>query len=311
MAMSLLRRLTRGLHALRHREAHDREIDEEVASFLEEAAAAHRARGLSPEAALRAARAEIGNPLTVREEVRGHGWENAVEALGADLRHAVRRLRREPGFTAVAVLTLAVGIGATTAIFSVIRPVLLEALPYPEAGRLAVIQELASDGSAVDGTFGMYRELARRARSFEAVAVLRSWQPALTGADRPERLEGQRVSVGWFDVMGVRPALGRAFDASEDRPGGGNAVVLSDGLWRRRFGANPGIVGRAILLDEDPYEVVGVMPAGFEDVLAPAAELWAPLQYGMSQGRAWGHHLRTVGRLRPGLGPDRAGEELD
>ncbi|HEX6200359.1 MAG TPA: ABC transporter permease [Thermoanaerobaculia bacterium] len=309
--MSLLRRLARGLQALRHREAHDREIDEEVACFLEEAAAAHRERGLSPEAARRAARAEVGNPLAVREEVRGHGWENAVEAVGADLRHAVRRLRREPEFTAVAVLTLAVGIGATTAIFSVVRPVLLEPLPYPEAGRLAVIQELASDGSAVDGTFGMYRELARRTRSFEAIAVLKPWQPALTGADRPERLEGRRVSAGWFDVMGVRPALGRAFEASEDRPGGGNAVVLSDGLWRRRFGADPAIVGRAILLDEDPHEVVGVMPAGFEDVLAPAAELWAPLQYGMSQGRAWGHHLGTVARLRPGVAPARAGEELD
>lgn len=309
--MPLWRRFARGLHALGHRAAADREIDEEVAHFLEEATAAHRARGLSPEEARRAASAEVGNPLAVREEVRGYGWENAVETLLADLRYALRRLRKEPGFTAVAAVTLAVGIGATAAIFSVVRPVLFEPLPYPDADRIVTIQELGSDGGRIDGTFGMYRELAQRARSFEAIAVLKPWQPALTGADRPERLEGQRVSASWFDVLGVPPALGRGFQPSEDRLGGPNTVVLSDGLWRRRFGADPAIVGRAILLDEDPYSVVGVMPAGFENVLAPAAELWAPLQYDMSQGRAWGHHLRTVGRLRPGVGPVRAAEELD
>lgn len=309
--MPLWRRLARGLHALSHRAAADREIDEEVAHFLDEATAAHRACGLSPEAARRAARAEVGNPLAVREEVRGYGWENAVETLLADLRYALRRLRKEPGFTAVAVVTLAVGVGATAVIFSVVRPVLFEPLPYPDADRIATIQELGSDGGRIDGTFGMYRELAQRARSFEAIAVLKPWQPALTGADRPERLEGQRVSASWFDVLGVPPALGRAFEPSEDRLGGDDVVVLADGLWRRRFGADPGVVGRAILLDEDPYTVLGVMPAGFENVLAPAVELWAPLQYDMSQGRAWGHHLRTVGRLRPGVGPVQAAEELD
>jgi hypothetical protein len=309
--VSLRRRLARGLHALGHRAAVDREIDEEVAHFLDEATAAHRARGLSPEEARRAARAEVGNPLAVREEVRGYGWENAIETLAADVRYAVRRLRKEPGFTAVAVATLAVGIGAAAAIFSVVRPVLFEPLPYPDAGRIAMIWEMGGGGERIDGTFGMYRELAERAGSFEAIAVLKPWQPALTGADRPERLEGQRVSASWFDVLGVPPLLGRGFQPSEDRLGGPNAVVLSDGLWRRRFGADPAIVGRPIVLDEDPYTIVGVMPAGFENVLAPSAELWAPLQYDMSQGRAWGHHLRTVGRLRPGVGHGRATDELD
>jgi hypothetical protein len=305
------RQLRHGLARLLGRTAADREIDEEVRHYLEEAAAAHEARGLSAEEARRAARRELGNPLAVREEVRAYGWENALETLFADLRYAARRLRSEPGFTVVAVLTLALGIGATTAIVSAVRPILFEPLPYPHPGRVATIREVRADGGYNDGTFGMYRELAARSRSFESIAVLRPWQPTLTGADRPERLEGQRVSASWFDVLGVKPPLGRGFRPDEDQRGTDGVVVLSDGLWRRRFGADPAVVGRAVTLDETPYVVVGVMPAGFENVLAPAAELWAPLQYDMTIGAAWGHHLRTVGRLRPGVEAEGAARELD
>lgn len=309
--MSLWRQLSRGLQALLRRSAVDREIDEELEHYLEEATAAHRDRGLSPQEARGAARAEVGNPLGVREEIRGYGWENAVEALVADLRYAVRRLRKDPGFTAVTVLTLALGIGATTAVFSAVRPILFEPLPYPAADRLTTVWEVGGDGARIAGTFGMYRELALRTRSFEGLAAFKPWQPALTGADRPERLESQRVSAGYFDILGVPPALGRSFLPSEDRPGAPNVIVLSDGLWRRRFGGDPGILGRSITLDGSPHVVVGVMPAAFENILAPSAELWAPLQYGLSQGRAWGHHLQMVGRLQPGVDPSQATVTLD
>ncbi|HUF78025.1 MAG TPA: ABC transporter permease [Thermoanaerobaculia bacterium] len=309
--MPFWRQLARGLHTLVHRPEADREIADEVAHYLEETVAAHAARGLSPDEARRAARRELGNPLSVREEVRGYGWENRVEALAADLRYAARRLRAAPGSTAVTVLTLAIGIGATTAIFSAIEPILLEPLPYPDPDRIAMIREVAADGSPIDGTFGMYRELAERALSFETIAVFKPWRPTITGSDRPERVEAQQVSARYFDVLGVPPALGRSFEPAEDRRGGPDVVVLSDRLWRRRFGADPAILGRAITLDETPVVVLGVMPRGFENLPAPAAELWAPLQYDLSQGRAWGHHLGTIGKLNPGAGAERAADELD
>ncbi len=309
--MSLWRHLTRGLRSLTHRSAADQDAADEVQHYFEQSVAAHRERGLAEGEAIRAARLEIGSVTGLREEVRGYGWENALAALGADLRYAVRRLRAEPGFTAITVLTLALGIGGTTAIFSAVYPILFQPLPYPDAGRIAMVWEVGSDGTRNDGTFGMYRALAERARSFEALAVLKPWQPAATGAKQAERLEGQRVSARYFEVLGVQPALGRAFEPSEDQAAGPHVVVLGEALWRRRFGGDPAILGRPITLDEEPYTVVGVMPRGFENVLAPSAEVWAPLQYDLSQGRAWGHHLRTVGRLRPGIGFEEATRELD
>jgi putative ABC transport system permease protein len=309
--MSLWRQVARGLRALTDRSAADHDVADEVRHYLEETVAAHRARGLSPADARRAARLELGGAATIEEEVRASGWENAVEALAADLRYAGRRLRRAPGFTAVAVLTLALGIGATTAIFSAVYPVLFAPLPYPDAGRLAMILELNGDGSRNGGTFGMYRGLVDRTRSFDAVAVFKPWQPAITGGDRPERLDGQRVSASYFRVLGVAPALGRDFQPSDDQPNGPDVVMLSDAMWRRRFAGDRSIVGRPVTLDGTPFVVIGVMPGGLDNVLAPAAELWAPLQYGMSRGSAWGHHLRTVGRLRPGIGVAQASREID
>lgn len=228
-----------------------------------------------------------------------------------DLRQAARRLRNEPGFTAIAVLTLALGVGGATAIFSAVNPILFESLPYADAGRIMTIWEIDRDDTRGQGTFGMYRELAARARSFDAVAVLRPWQPTMTGSDQPERFEGQRVTSSYFEVLGVAPALGRTFDPSEDVANGPNVVVLSDALWRRRFGADATIVGRGITLDDNSYTVVGVMPATFDNVLAPSADIWTTLQYDMTQGRAWGHHLRTVGRIRPGVSPEQAASELN
>ena len=246
----------------------------------------------------------------IREKIRGARWENALETLLADIRYAVRRLRAAPGFTAVALLTLALGIGAATAIFSAVKPVLFEALPYPDAGRVVMIWERRSDGGRNGGTYGMYREIVARSRSFESVAVVRGWQPTLTGLDRPERLEGQRVSASFFRVLGIAPVLGRDFRGEDDQPDGPPVVILSDEIWRTRFGADRGIVGREIMLDGGKHAVIGVMAAGFENVLAPEAHVWAPLQYDMSQSRAWGHHLGTIGRLSPSVSVEQASREL-
>jgi putative ABC transport system permease protein len=311
--MSLWRQITRGFRVLTNRTAADQDVADEVQHFLDQSAGAFEARGLSPEAARRAARLELGSATAVREEVRGYGWENTVAALFADLRYGARRLAASRGFTAITVLTLAIGIGATTAIFSAVHPIVFGSLPYPQADRVVAILEQYANGSRTDGTFALYREFAERARSFEAVAVYKAWGPTITGSDRPERLEGQRVSASYFQVLGVSPIAGRDFLPADDRFRGPNVVILSDALWRRRFDADRGIVGREIRLDDNLYTVVGVMPRGFENVTAPAAALWAPLQYDASlppNGREWGHQLKTIARLRQGVAGSEATREV-
>jgi putative ABC transport system permease protein len=289
----------------------DRDLADEIQDFLERATAAHIARGLSPEDALRAARLELGGVTQVTEHVRSARWAQHVETFAADLRFAARRLRVAPGFTIITVLTLALGLGASTAIFSAVYPVLFQPLPYPDPGRIAMVWYRGTDGARAEQTFGTHRELVERVRGFEMLAAMKPWQPTLIGLAEPERLEGQRVSAGYLDVLGVKPAMGSAFTATDDRAGGANVVVISDALWRRRFNSDRAIVGRSITLDDDLFVVAGVMPPSFENVLAPDAEIWAPLQYDMSQGRAWGHHLRIVGRLRPGTRLEDARRELD
>jgi putative ABC transport system permease protein len=160
--------------------------------------------------------------------------------------------------------------------------------------------------------FATFYGMKERNRAFESLAVMRPWQPAMIGSGEPERLEGQFVSAGYFHTLGVLPALGRNFETADDQFHGPNNVILSNALWRRRFAGNPQIVGSKITLDDNPYTVIGVMPASFENVLAPAAELWAPLQYDPSlplDGREWGHHLQMIGRLREGVSKQEAQSE--
>lgn len=294
-----------------NRSAVDRDVDDEVQHYLDLTAAAHRAKGLPPDAALRAARIELGTVTGVREAVRSYGWENAIGTIVSDLRFAMRRLRAEPAFSGVALLTLALGIGGTTAIFSAVNPILFESLPYPRPDRLVALQESHANGARSDGTYGMYTELTRRAQSFEAIALAKPWLPTIVGSTEPERLAGQRVSAAYFRVLGVSPVAGRDFTVEDDRPNGTNVVIISHALWRRRFAGDRSIVGRQITLNDSPFTVVGVLPPDFENVLAPSAELWATLQYELSEGRAWGHHLRTIARLKAGVSVEQASREYE
>ena len=312
--MSLWRQATRGLRALTNRTTTDHELREEVRDYLERATAAHVARGLAPRDARRAAQLEIGNATTTREQIRSYGWENAIETLLADLRFATRRLRANPGFSVIAVSTLALGIGATTAIFSAVNPILFAPLPYPGAQRIAMVSDVGTDDSPIDVTFGTFRELAARTHVFDEMAVFKPWQPTLVGNTEPERLNGQRVSASFFRALGVAPVMGRDFQADDDRAGGPNVTIVTNAFWRRRLGGDPGVIGRTIMLDDNSYVIIGVMPAGFENVLAPLGELWAPLQYNTSftaDSREWGHHLRMMTRLRAGISIDQATRELD
>jgi putative ABC transport system permease protein len=314
--MSLWRQLSRGLRSLVNRPAVDRDIADEVAQYLEEATAAFEASGVSPDEARRAARRQLGSVTAVHEQVRAYGWEHVIETTIADVRHAGRRIRRYPGHAAVAALTLALGIGASAAIFSAVNPVLFQPLPYPDARQLMLIWD-GQGGARLDATFGTYREVVARSRSFESLAVMRPTQPTLTGVAEPERLDGQFVSASFFRVLGVRPALGRDFDEADDeayQPNGPFVAIVSDTLWRRRFSADPALVGKQILLNDIPVTVIGIMPPGFENVLSPTAEIWSTLKYDPAlplNGREWGHHLRFVGRVRANLDPVSATQELD
>ena len=231
-----------------------------------------------------------------------------------DLRYGMRMLAKKPGFTAVAVITLALGIGASTAIFSAVNPILFEPLPYPQADRIATIWDFGNEGKRVYVTFGTYREVVERSHSFETSAAMKPWQPTLSGTAQADRFDGQRVSASYFRALGVSPVLGRDFQESDDRLNGPNVVIISDGLWRGRFGEDVAIVGSQVTLDARPYTVIGVMPRAFENVLAPVAEIWSPLQYDTSllpDSREWGHHLRMIARLRPGVGTDQANAEIN
>jgi len=312
--MSLWRQLTHGLRRLMRPAAVDQDIADEVDHYLEEAVAALLAEGVPAAEARRMVRLELGTASSVGEEARSYGWEQTVGVFLSDLRHAARQLRNNPGFTLVIAATLALGIGATTAIFSAVNPILFEPLPYPRAASVVMISDFGPGGAPQDTTFGTFLELIERSRSLDAAAVSKPWQPTMIGDAEPERLTGQRVSAGYFRALGVTPILGRDFQPSDDRPDGPRVAILSDALWRRRLGADGSVIGKEVTLDDKTFEVIGVMPGRFENVLAASAEIWAPLQYSTSltpDGREWGHHLRMIARLRPGVGLDRARSELD
>ena len=230
----------------------------------------------------------------------------------ADLRHGIRLLRRSPGFTILAVLTLSLGVGATTAIFSVADPVLFRPLPFPNADRLVLVGERDADGSMSNVGYLTFADLARESRTLERAAAAGSWQVTIDGHGAPERVNGQRVSATFFSMLGVRPALGRDFVADEDTPGSNKVVILSHGLWARRFGSDSSIVGKAISINGTAYLLAGVLPESYESVIAPGAEIWRVLGYDASLPYACRtcRHLRMFARLRPEVTPTGAAAEL-
>jgi predicted permease len=230
-----------------------------------------------------------------------------------DSRYAVRMLLRNPGFTIVAVLTLALGIGANTAIFSVVNSVLLAPLPYPGASRLVSVYQKTADGNY--NAFSTPNFLAWRdqVRVFEQFGAIRPAAFNLSGGDQPERIIGANVSVGILPLLGVNPILGRMFLDEEDQPAGRSVVILSYGFWQRRFGGDPNVLGKPLTLNGASYTVVGVMPRGFK-LPQGEHELWAPLQLnpadvnGASRGIHW---IFGLARLKPGITPEQAQKEAD
>lgn len=309
------RELVAGMRRLRRQHEVDGDTDDEVRSYLREAEAELIGRGVPAGQARRQVRLRYGDGLAIREDVARYGWETPILSLWTDLRLAARRLSRSPGFTAVAVLTVGLGIGAATAIVSVVRPVLFDVLPYPDSGQLLAIADRSPDGAPLQVTYGTYLEVVRRGEVLHSVAVSKPWQPTLTGTGEPERLEGQQVSARYFDVLGVVPVLGGGLDPAADVPGGADQVVLSDALWRRRFSADPAVIGSTARLDGRAFTVVGVMGEAFDDVQAASAAVWTLLQYDASQSRfdsrEWGHHLDMVARMQRGVDVDEARTQME
>lgn len=231
------------------------------------------------------------------------------------MRYAFRRLLHAPGFSVIVILTLAVGIGANSAIFSIVNAVLLRPQPYPEPDRLVVLNHYYPDLDGLMASFAVpsYRDVQERMRIFESFAVAQDWAANLTGQGDPERLVGRRVSGEYFRVFGIPAALGRAIAPGEDSAGQALVAVLSHGLWTRRFGADPAIVGKRILLNGEPFDVVGVMPAGFRDFFQPRAEIWAPVVFQpehYSDDSRTSEFLQAAGRLRQGVTVEQAGRDV-
>ena len=217
-----------------------------------------------------------------------------------DLRYAVRMLVRTPGFTLVAVLTLALGIGANTAIFTVVNAIVLKPLPYPAAERLVmVLQDLRARGGPEDEwlTPGNYADLRQAKDVVGQIAVLAGWRPALTGAGEPEPIPGEQVSHEYFGLVGVTPVLGRDFVQADDVPNAPRVVVVSDGFWKRRLGADRAAIGRVLTLGGEAHQVIGVMPDGFRPVLSAMAEIWRPLRLNTATPSRGAVVLRSVARL--------------
>jgi putative ABC transport system permease protein len=233
-----------------------------------------------------------------------------MEHFKQDFLYAVRRLLKAPGFTLVAVVTLALGIGANSAIFSVVNGVLLKPLPYPEPDRLVGVYH-TTDGQRAVMSGPNFTDVSRAATSFESAAAISTGRMILTGEGEPTRLAIAEVSASLFSVLRVRPALGRAFNADENTPGRNNLVILSHGLWQQRFGSDPSVIGRRITLDGVSKEVVGVMPAGFS--YPSGRDAWLPVDYDegfvTKQRGAW--YLSVVARLKPGVTPQQSAAEVE
>ena len=244
-------------------------------------------------------------PLTPRTIFMDH--------LRSDIRYGLRQLAVRPGFTALAVLTLALGIGASTAIYSVVNPILFESLPYPDPDRVVQVGEPDKDGAASRIGYATFIDVKSQSTSFAALAVSSSWQPTLQDKGEPERLNGQRVTRDFLSIFGVAPALGRDFTTEEHVRGQHRATILSHGLWQRRFGGDPSAIGKPVTFDGIQYIVVGVMPKTFENLISPSTQLWAPLAYEASQPWACRtcRHLSAHGRLKPGITPQATRRELD
>ncbi len=309
----MLTTLKTKLRALLRKSEMERELDDELRCHIDQQTEQNMRLGMNPEEACRAARKAFGGVEQAKErsrDARGMRW---LEDIWQDLRYGARMLLKHPGFALTAVITLALGIGANTAIFSVVNAVLLRPLPYPEADRLVFIYNSWSGLYPKIGLMeGEYLRLRDQARSLEGVSLYTLTTYTLTGLGEMERVSSGTASGDFFAALGAPMALGRTFKREEEPNGQGNVVILSHGFWHRKFAVNPGVIGQSLTLDGLSYTIVGVLPQGFKSPLElqsdRAVELWTPPGYNPANP-CCSHDLSVIGRLREGRTLEQAQSE--
>jgi predicted permease len=305
------------LRNLFHKQREERELDEEVRASEQLLVDENIHAGMNPQEARRQARLELGGVEQVKEQVREIRAGHLLDALGCDVRYAARTMRRSPALTTTAVLTLALGIGANTAMFSVVNAVLLRPLPYPDSDRL--VQMWSTNPKA--NRWGMwtayprFEDWRRENTVFEEMATARTWVISIKGGDHPESLFGVMTSSQVFQLLRVQPMLGREFLPEEDQPGHDHVILLSYGLWQRRFGSDPAVIGRTVNVGQENYTVIGVMPADFRfppDLRASyRVDAWFPPAPDPSRNERGSNNYYTFARLKPGVTLAQAQAEMD
>jgi putative ABC transport system permease protein len=306
------------MRSLFRRERDDYELDDELRFHIERAIAENIAAGMSRETAREAALREFGGVDQIREECADMRKVNGFQDLAQDIRYGLRMLRKSPAFTTVAVLTLALGIGANTAIFSIVYAVLLKPLPYPHPHQLvSVTMAEPQEGIPSNGTsYDNFREWRAQNHVFTEIGAFQSHELTLTGRGEPLPIESAVVTPGLFAVLGTQPIIGRTLIPEDGNQGAPPVVVLNENLWRDRFGADPNVLGTSITLDKKAYAIIGVVPASFRyPPLDSSEHVWIPLQqdpvFGPWMDRTGGHWLRVVARIKPGVSLARAQAEMD
>jgi putative ABC transport system permease protein len=286
----------------------DQELDDELRDHLERKTEEYVAQGMTPEEARRRARIDLGGIEQTKEKCRDERRVNWIQDFVQDLRFGLRMLGKSPGFTAAAVLTLALGIGANTAMFTVVDSVLLRPLPFTNSGELFEVRTTVRQFShAIPVSEFDFLEWTAETHSIE-MAAIGGANLVLTGRSEPVRLSCARVSSTFFSVLGVEPTLGRAFTAAEDKFGQNRVVILSHALWAREFGTDPHIVGKTLVFNQQPYTVAGVMPSAFS--YPTWADLWMPIALQAKAEERGNHFLGVIARLQPGETRARAEAEL-
>ncbi|MGA2738766.1 MAG: ABC transporter permease [Bryobacteraceae bacterium] len=306
------------LRSVTRRNRVEEDLDKELRFHLDQQLSENLAAGMPPAEAHRAALRKLGGVTQIQEECRDMRRTDYIENLSRDLRYALRSLRKSPAFTAVILLTLALSIGANSAIFSVIDGVLLRPLPYPDADRIVrVFFHSASYPRFPLNPFD-FRDFRARNRSFESLAGFTRADLQLSGTGQPERFTGFAVTAGFFHTLGLHPARGHEFTANNEVPGNQMQAILSDRLWRNRFAADPNILGRKITLDSQPFTVVAVMPPGTEHpgneyngvAHGETVDVWWPFAFRGDAAHRGSHYLEAIGRLKPGVTSRQAQAEM-
>src|SRR6185437_2868596 len=316
------------MRSLFHRRAADDELDAELRSHLERQIAANISAGMSEAEARRVAMREFGGVEQLKEECREMRKINWIQDLAQDIRYGLRMLRKSPGFTAIAILTLALGIGANTAIFTILNSAALRLLPVPHADHLVTAgqnirsangnmhRNVHDDDSFV--SYSEYRAYAKENRVFSGLLAYSAFTETTLGGNKPQPIMGTLTSCNYFNVLEIRPELGRFFaDSDCAAPGESAVVVLSDSAWRGTFAGDPAIVGKPVMLNRTSFRVVGVAPPGFEGTVTVASSFWAPLtmvkafrpadDFLGDDDLSW---LAMIGRLKPGVSSQQAEANL-